>query len=266
MDLAKNSTGKYLYKYLPFNQYSLQILLNNKFWIGPPDLLNDPFEGDFIIKNYEKLHNESCVKTLLFLTKSNDNDIDEDCNKMMNDRNAFIKKLYEFINNKIKKNYGSTSFSKNCDNLKMWSHYADSHKGFIIIFDREMLEDTIVDVATKIIDVDYTGLPEIFVEHQSNNFIIRDYGKMLTKKLSDWSNEDEVRIIMKHEYKYDFHRFLEFNRHCFKGIIYGSRINFENLITIDNTLKDLHKDLKFYVAKKNSARNKIIFDQIEYNT
>lgn len=262
MDLIENSAGKYLYKYLPFSQYSLQILINNKFWIGPPDLLNDPFEGDFIIKNYKRLHNESCVRALLILTKSND--LDEDFKVMINDKNSFLKKLYEYINNEIKNNYGSTSFSKNCENLKMWSHYADSHKGFIIIFDREMLESIIVDGATKIIDIEYTGLPEIFVEHQSNNFIIRDYGKMLTKKLSDWNNEDEVRIIMKHEYKYDFHRFLKFNRNCIKGIIYGSRINFENLITIDNILKDLHKDLKFYVAKKNSARNKIIFGQIEY--
>jgi hypothetical protein len=176
----------------------------------------------------------------------------------------FKKKLYEYVNNTFKNNYGSTSFSKNCDNLKMWSHYADSHKGFIIIFDRELLKSTIEDGATKIIEVEYIGLPEIFVEHQSNTFIVRDYGKMLTKKLRDWKNEDEVRIIMEHEYRYDFDRFLKFNRDCIKGIIYGSRISFENLITIDNILKDLHNDLKFYLAKKNSSRNKIIFDPIEY--
>ena len=261
MDLIENSAGKYLYKYLPFGQYSLQIIINNKFWIGPPDLLNDPFEGDFIIKNYDKLHNESCVRTLLSLTKSDDLN---DGYKMLNDKNSFFKKLYEYVNNTFKNNYGSTSFSKNCDNLKMWSHYADSHKGFIIIFDREMLKSTIEDGATRIIDVEYTGLPEIFVEHQSNTLIVKDYGKMLTKKLHDWENENEVRIIMKHEYQYDFDRFLKFNRYCIKGIIYGSRISFENLITIDNIFKDLHNDLKFYIAKKNSARNKIIFDKIEY--
>lgn len=263
MDLTNNADGKYLCKYLPFNQYSLQILINNKFWIGPPDLLNDPFEGDFIIKNLEQLHNESCIRTLLQLTKSKD--FEDDYNKMMNDSNAFTTKLYEHINKQITSNYGSTSFSKNCDNLRMWSHYADSHKGFIIVFDREILECTIADGITKIIDVEYTGLPEIFIEHKSNNFFIRDYGKMLTKKLSDWSMEDEVRIIRKYEYKYDFHRFLKFNRQCFKGIIYGERINFENLITIDRTLKDLHKELKFCLAKKNQARNKIIFEQIKYD-
>lgn len=263
MDLTKNSDGKYLYKFLPFNQYSLQILINNKFWIGPPDLLNDPFEGDFIIKNLEQLHNESCIRTLLQLTKGKD--FEDDYNNMMNDSNAFSTKLYEYINKLISSNYGSTSFSKNCDNLQMWSHYADSHKGFIIIFDREILECTIVDGITKIIDVEYTGLPEIFIEHQSNNLIIKHYGKILTKKLSDWSMEDEVRVIREGEYKYDFHRFLKFDRQCFKGIIYGSRINIDNLTTIDRTLKDLHKELKFYMAKKNQARNKIICELIKYN-
>lgn len=268
MSLIDNSTGKFLYKYLPFNQYSLQILINQKFWLGPPDLLNDPFEGDFIIKNFKKFHNKQCIETLIELTKSDSKyDVifnDYIYNELINDEDQFLNKLFEYLNIIIKKNYGTTSFSKRCDDLKMWSHYADSHKGFVIIFDRKILETTIVDGITKLIDVEYNGLPSINLDYDSNNFNIRDYGMILTKKLSDWNNEDEVRIIKKHEFAYDFQRFLKFKRESIKGIIYGSRISFENLMTIDNILVNSNQDLKFYVGKKNSERNKIIFNEIIY--
>jgi hypothetical protein len=148
MDLLGNKDREFLYKYLPYNQYSLQLLINQELWLGSPDMLNDPFEGEFIIKNYRELQNIEFIRVLLDLTK--DGIYDEifysiNCEKLLQDETDFLNRLYHYLSLYIKKHFGTTSFSMNCNSISMWSHYADSHKGFIAIFSREKLEQSSLD-------------------------------------------------------------------------------------------------------------------------
>ncbi|MBI1311014.1 DUF2971 domain-containing protein [bacterium] len=78
---------------------------------------------------------------------------------------------------------GILSLSKVCDNILMWSHYADSHRGMAIEFDSE---HAYFDYGTQ--DVNYSD-QRPRMELKSG----RHSAEILTTKSSDWSYEQEVR-------------------------------------------------------------------------
>ena len=199
MNLTENIEGKYLYKYLPFNLYSIQNLLHHEFWLSQPDLLNDPFEGDFIIENFDEIYSKKFLEVLFNLSESikYSSYVNKSLEEIFDNRNLFTIRLFEFLSDYIYKNYGTTSFSKNCTSLKMWSHYSDSHKGFVIIYDRKKIEESIGNENLKLVDVTYKGLPKLELDFNSKKIFFKDDRLLLTGKFNEWSSEEEVRLIKK---------------------------------------------------------------------
>ena len=107
MSITENITQNYLYKYVAYNEYSLEILINQKLYLSSPDFLNDPFEGDFIINNYKSLISESSIKKFLNILQQNSNCIIDDIvikmktKNINNDLELFNRYLYEHLNKEI---------------------------------------------------------------------------------------------------------------------------------------------------------------------
>lgn len=267
MDLLNNNDRAFLYKYLPYNQYSLHLLINHELWLGSPDMLNDPFEGEFIIKNYKEFQNIEFIKSLLDSSKNGIYDeifYSINCEKLLQDETEFLNRLYDYLSLYIKKHFGTTSFSMNCNSISMWSHYADSHKGFIAIFNREELERTSLNNSAKLIDVTYEGFPSIELNFKNSKIEIKDTESLLTGKLPEWATEQEVRIIKKDKYESLIPRLLKFEPNSLLGIILGSRMTFENARTIGQIIR-INKDLNVdsYYAFKNEDRNQLLFNKIK---
>ena len=271
MNITNNKTGEYLYKYMPFNQYSLQLLINQEFYLSSPDLLNDPFEGDFIILNWSELYNEESYRLLLDKQKTYSNEwlqkhIRETNLKRWREKESdFQNDLYEYLSGSIKRQFGTTSFSRNCNSIDMWSHYADSHKGFVIVFDYKSLSAYFLEDDIKFCKVEYDSMPEISVN--KNNLTIVEPELLLINKLPRWKKEKEVRIISKHwsdsGYENDFSRMIKFPKESILGLIYGSRMTTENLLTIDRLFQTNSLEYKSYYSKKNNKRNKLLFVEMK---
>jgi hypothetical protein len=261
MNLTENIEGKYLYKYLPFNLYSIQNLLHHEFWLSQPDLLNDPFEGDFIIGNFDEIYTEEFLKVLFNLSESTEYSryANKKLKEILDNRNIFSIRLFDFLSNYITKNYGTTSFSKNCTLLKMWSHYSDSHKGFIIIYDKKKIEESISNKNLKLIDVTYNGLPELKLDFNSKKIFFKDDRLLLTGKFNEWSSEEEVRLIKKVDIESSRDRIQEYPVDSILGIIYGCRMTDENIRTIDKILISKEFKIEYYYAIMNNERNKMLF-------
>jgi hypothetical protein len=270
MDITSNVEGRFLYKYLPFNQNSLQILIDRNFWLGAPDLLNDPFEGDFIIENQNKYHTEEFIRILLKLSKSSRYDeilYDSNIERLLRYEDEFYIRLYDHLNTFIKKSFGTTSFSKNCRSLRMWSHYADSHKGFVIVFDRNKLELAALKDGAKLIGVGYTGLPIVKIEYDENSITFKETKSLLLSKLPEWITEEEVRIVKKHHFESYIPRLMDYVSDSVVGIIYGSRMPIEKARTIMTVIDKIfydknNVDIEFFCANKSSMRDSLIFKKI----
>jgi hypothetical protein len=112
-----------IYKYRKFDEYTKEMIINNSLYFSNPLKFNDPydtvinfyFEGD-----YGLLYNKF---------------------KEMGLKNPdeFTKKLYRYNEfTEIYKNHPDllnlsiSCFSEVCDDILLWSHYADGHKGICL--------------------------------------------------------------------------------------------------------------------------------------
>ncbi|MEE2877392.1 MAG: DUF2971 domain-containing protein [Pseudomonadota bacterium] len=110
----------------------------------------------------------------------------------------------------VLKRKGISCFSKHCDSLTMWSHYADSHFGVCLTYqiDGDALADRYSSDSTDpylvaIADVEYgrTYFTDWLVSGDLEDPIEGEpvtsaAAKTLVVKSSDWHYENEVRIIM----------------------------------------------------------------------
>ena len=176
---------KKLYKYYPFNQFSLSAIINGYCWFGTPGMFNDPFDTQIIDSEFLNEINFSKEKIL--------------CLSAIN------------------------------DNLLMWAHYADSHKGFCIEYSEYSEEDILnnkrigiyndwTPTLDKAKPVDYWTSDRIenYVKDIPNNEKeFRNFFNGLSQenkqkiqdkihhvsfiKHEDWKYEQEYRIVGTHE-------------------------------------------------------------------
>jgi hypothetical protein len=204
-----------LYKYVGENRET--ILENKLVCFSQPSQLNDPFEWQPWIPGVLSHENamEQIQEHRTNPTSPEDEAFFAQQAKMAADEgvsldsvnNLIAKGMRNFIDTQLMPNYleerfrkhdkllGVFCLSQNPDSFLMWSHYADSHKGFIIGFDAE---NEFFQKPRR--DVHY---PEIGFLHPVEYSSTRPsaYGNALTfkqeflTKSQDWSYECEHRII-----------------------------------------------------------------------
>jgi hypothetical protein len=110
---------KQLFKYRVFNDNSIKCLTDDVVWVSDPKNFNDPFEYTFNVE--PDLSYEATRRRNKSATRSN-----------------YLELQVEFIE-KLKSDFlagGILSLSESNTVSLMWSHYADSHKGFCVGYGR----------------------------------------------------------------------------------------------------------------------------------
>ena len=150
----------YKFKSLENIEFALDIILHEQLYCADYDKLNDPFEGLFF----------TIIRSGGF-SSAFGNGFDH----QVKECKAILAQL------KI------CSLSNSLNDVRMWSFYADDHKGIAIEINFDGFENDINKV-------DYLeNLPEY-------NLTNPDHYEILTKKTRHWFYESEYRIIRKEEY------------------------------------------------------------------
>ena len=125
-----------LYKYRAFNKNSIQLLINEAVWFSKPSSFNDPFDCGINI-DLQKL-DKSVQDAVKEVYKQNGKSAEhipvKELETKDEDKKAFLRfrsAAYDLI-----QNVGIFSLSGINNDLLMWAHYADSHRGFCIEFER----------------------------------------------------------------------------------------------------------------------------------
>ena len=124
----------YLYKYRTYNAHSLACLANQTIWLTKPKSFNDPF--DCAITLDRALYKESithAITVAMDRAKRGHHNRKDLLKEWPGDKDAF-ENFRENIKELIQ-NMGVCAFSATCDEILLWSHYADHHKGFCIEYD-----------------------------------------------------------------------------------------------------------------------------------
>ena len=258
-----------LYKYESFNTYSISNLKNAQIFFNRPIDFNDPFDCSLYVEsiNYKdddliKLHNYWISNKLpgapqppahLINTVDSIKDIPDGF------KNAVKKSAKEVAEKKQQENLydiGCSCFSELNNNLLMWSHYSDGHKGFCLEF------DTSLDPFKKAYKVEYSdSFPSwnpitIFLEKKKSDR--RALSPLLTK-YSCWEYEKEWRI-----FHHQPRTFFNYNVDSLKSVYFGVAIEYSHLEIICLILQGQNPRVSFYKAKRSSNKYEIKFEKVTY--
>lgn len=223
-----------VYKYRSWtNEYHRKVLENNELYLSPPNSFNDPFDCK-ISKNYSLLDTgqkkDEYIRGIVLM---NMNEIlrrgltPEGQHQVMRDR---LENLEEYQRESDisafklhDEKFGVLSLSEVWNNILMWSHYGDFHKGICVGFHEEELRNS--GLFGKGGPVVYSeNYPEIYPNFSpeiSEEELLKQAYLQTHYKAKDWEYEKEYRLMT------TFASFLPPNRtvvipdNCFAEIILG---------------------------------------------
>lgn len=191
---------KSLYKYRPFNNFTLEIIANQKIFFPKPDLFNDPYDCKI------KVDNSFSIQDYINLVIEEGNqlgkhklEIENEVNKIRSTGiipDSFMENLDSGLNwiHSLCDNVGVLSLSEDPKNILMWAHYADDHNGVCIEFKRDVSNILGQSDSTKKV-VYAASYPKIkIMDFKNQNPKI--FERILRTKSKDWSYEKEWRVII----------------------------------------------------------------------
>lgn len=136
---------------------------------------------------------------------------------------------------------GIYSLSKSYLDELLWAHYANSHKGFCIEYDKEILLESFKNENPFPFDVEYEKLPQEIniLDMSKKNAIIQ---KMASYKSQCWKYENEFRIVHG-DYGKQF-----YNYKAIKSIFFGVRMLENQKIELMNRLKG--RGIKYFQIER----------------
>lgn len=234
MDNYKELLNNCLFRYRPYNENTISALKADRLYFSIPAYFNDPNDCylfpavdsilnqvDYELKHYMESYialsmwknplASAAAKTVWY-SENRDTHI---MRFMENVKNTIIQ-----ISKNMRYNVKAICFSQCYDSILMWSHYTDSHKGFILAYEKDSIEkadrygdnDIMIENKTVLRPITYTDtITDITKEMESyyKYLIIQinhgfDVNKsflpqkplreLLFMKSSVWSYEQEWRL------------------------------------------------------------------------
>lgn len=245
LDLIKdNYLMQYLYKYRPLNNENTMKIINDKeLWFSDPSIFNDPFDCKMLSKSNKQ--DAELIESMFPNIPLKKGII----SKTIQINNPHFNKLVNESIQKVLSIHGICCFSELNNNILMWSHYADSHKGVCLKFD--LLSDP--DLFTLPIKVKYLEeYPEGDFLKEQEEFIFN----MLKSKSTDWEYEREVRIYKQKKGA------IKFKKEALKEVIFGCKTEEKDIEEFKTLVIKNGFNVDFYKAKASNTHYRLEFNRI----
>ena len=238
-EIIDNKRPRYLYKYRSMKS-AIEFLKDNSIYFSNYKDFNDPFES-------------ACKKKIDFTPK----DYFDAFQRLGIDFFSAVQKAEEirlgYVNGEdmlrqaadvILDGFSYFCMAKEPDNLLMWSHYANSHKGVCFKFD--LLQD--IDTFSLTVPVDYNSEYPEFDTLNGNPAV-----NIITRKSPVWSYEQEYRTI-----KVKSKGLHVIKKDVLVGIIFGCKMPKRNRTRIRNLVRiNGFNNVSFSEAAVNPAAYKL---------
>jgi hypothetical protein len=263
-----------LYKYRSFHsQYDhLRILSHNEFYFPSPSKFNDPFDSKIPISfKYDSFEDAlpQLNEDLKLVEPSSTEEERIKRIKELHNNGTFTNP--EYLEMAIReteawpaKHLGVYSLAASHNNILLWSHYANSHSGFIVGFYREKLQRTCSMFITQfqklmiLLPVEYSSdYPELYKYKQSSDERFR---KQLLVKAFDWYYEREYRLILQEGINVT----VNFPEEIYCRVVLGCQISDENRQKIIDILNNRGDHLPLYQAKRANKSFSLEFTKLIY--
>lgn len=208
-DIQKVLNVNLVYKYSSYNVGLNDIFLKRKLKFSSPEEYNDPFDThEYLMRLNSNDISELITKYALNLSRVKKREM----------LRKFEKGEFAKVFKEEKKNHKVTCFSSESDNVLMWSHYGDKHKGICIGFDFTAINEN------KFILSPVTYIDEIPEFHgEVNTYQLIRYWYSL--KSISWRHENEIRAITNSKDNSSNVEYIQFERARVKEIVFGCKVS-----------------------------------------
>ena len=201
----------------------LKSIRKNHFWSASIDSLNDPCEAFISTQNFQ-IQLGLIIK--IFNRKLDKSASDE----VVNALNNVIER---------RKVIGIYSLSQTYNHELLWAHYANSHKGFCIEYDLDLLLTTNKMDKIYSFPIKYSNkIPQVDISDISGKGGLPIIKKLAGTKSKSWSYEEEFRLIT------DQSGSFQYNHRAITAIYFGLRMEQDKRDLIMNELAG--RGISFY--------------------
>ncbi len=261
--ITSDNLPQFLYKYRNWaDKCHQRLITHQEIYFAQPSSFNDPFDGN-IPTRWDLLTYEDCLKKNLELVQMLNKDESFNLQKQVAKRITDSKELWHPENVKKEskediakwdKMIGLLSLSEKKDDILMWSHYSNFHKGLVVGFHTDSLMSNY--------DFDFIGK----VNYQEDYPIVSGHDetderfkKKFFTKSDAWSYENEWRFSKNHIKN----RIIKLTKESFAEIVIGCEIgqNEKNKI-MKETRRNFGYNIKIFEARKSDENFKLEFIEI----
>lgn len=171
----------YIYKYMPYRKEFFENFLLR---ISQKKALNDPFEIEPSLDWWADL----CLQTENYRFGKTKQEIRDYLKKQPNFS------TWKHLGTSLFKREGIISFTKEENNILMWAHYADSHKGILVAFDSS--HDFFHKTFTNQSKFSVGKLTEVKYRTKRLDTIENNMSSPFFHKSSNWKYEKEFRLLL----------------------------------------------------------------------
>jgi len=231
-----------LYKYRGYSSRTLTALSNNELYFASSNSFNDPFDCR-ARKEFEFIDDNDFIEKWAFFEERRNNisitEAKDYLTKIVSDpvkRDQYIKEQSEHFQKLVLQSFGICSFSETNNDILMWSHYADSHYGLCLEFNR-----TPINMLQNAQPTDYPKDDDFpFIDYwlDTPEELLAEVEKIVLTKSKHWSYENEWRIIERKPdniKNYKGH-VVAYPKEILTGVIFGYRMKQKERNTIKKIL------------------------------
>lgn len=235
----------YLYKYREVSSIGLErIITHGELFLSDPTSFNDPFDcRPKISIHASEYKRKRYIKALAKerLPNATPKELSKEIKSYSKNKNLANPKLLNDMFSKFIKSCGIYCLTEVPDDILMWSHYSDSHKGICLQFNPNK-ELSILWENYKITYQELYPNVNLMQLHKFDQFI-----NLFAIKSEHWEYEQERRIIKSH---YDGgSKIYTFDTELLTGIILGAKISSNDEKTILDWVSKKKTPTKIYKAK-----------------
>lgn len=240
----------FLYKYRAIDEnnidWSSKIFTHNELYFARIDQFNDPFDCKFDYSFYANVGEVKEYSRSVLRWKYPSWNRHQREKWIAEHRKMFTKKDFKFVENLEREKVdmlseiGIYSLSRVPDDILMWSHYANCHRGFCLKF----FDDPKDRFIARRQEIFYSDEYPI-VNPIKDNDLVR-FTKALLTKAKHWEYEKEWRIL---DYK-NGPGVKRFPPHLLVGVIFGCRMTREHQVLVRDWCTSRKREVSFYVARE----------------
>lgn len=245
---------KILYKYRDIdNQDHFQMLQDQSIFLSSARRFNDPFDCKIPLEylnlaDDEKLQRDFARKIIMMhgtddIKAKIDEHIENFINKgILNDK-EHLRKMEADDLNKLDEDFGVFCLSALPDNLLLWSHYANCHKGICIGFNARKLNQTCSFSAVGPVTY-FTEYPNMCVLRDNDDLF---YNQLFNKSF-DWFYEKEFRMIKIGSADIK----IKFSTEIIEEIYIGCMTSVENELLVKQIKAEMYPNARLFKMQKSS--------------